>query len=221
MDRRDRLDFIAGAVELRHPHATQALRRYGQALATELPLLHEQSVACRSHSPAPAVVLLPVTQLPPFQTLLDAHGRDVHRFLVASVGAHEADDCYQETWIAALRAYPKLRDASNLRGWLLTIASHKVIDHLRARRRTAIPVGDAPADTASVDAAPAGLAGTAGAGLGVDGADLDGIWTTSAGSPRSNGWRWRSDSCWTPTTPRSRRRCRRARRRRAATSTRH
>ena len=118
-----------------------------------------------------------MTQLPPFQTLLDAHGRDVHRFLVASVGAHEADDCYQETWIAALRAYPKLRDASNLRGWLLTIASHKVIDHLRARRRTAIPVGDAPADTASVDAAPAGLAGTAGAGLGVDGADLDGIWT--------------------------------------------
>jgi RNA polymerase sigma factor (sigma-70 family) len=113
-----------------------------------------------------------VTKLPPFQTLLDAHGRDVHRFLVASVGSSDADDCYQETWIAALRAYPKLRDDSNLRGWLLTIASRKAIDHVRARRRSAVPVGEVPDD-----AAPAGMAGSAGAGAGVDAADRDGIWT--------------------------------------------
>lgn len=82
--------------------------------------------------------------LPPFQALLDAHGRDVHRFLVASVGRHDADDCYQETWLAALRAYPRLRDARNLRSWLLTIAHRKAIDHLRARRRAAIPVEEPP-----------------------------------------------------------------------------
>ena len=64
-------------------------------------------------------------QLPPFQTLLDAHGRDVHRFLLATVGHGDADDCYQETWLAALRAYPRLRDASNLRSWILTVAHHK------------------------------------------------------------------------------------------------
>src|SRR5689334_19614162 len=81
-------------------------------------------------------------RLPPFQTLLDAHGRDVHRFLVASVGRSDADDCYQETWVSALRAYPRLRDASNLRSWVLTIAHHKAIDHLRARRRQAVPVED-------------------------------------------------------------------------------
>ena len=51
-------------------------------------------------------------RLPPFQALLDAHGRDVHRFLIAMVGAVDADDCYQETWLAALRAYPRLTDAS-------------------------------------------------------------------------------------------------------------
>ena len=72
--------------------------------------------------------------LPPFQNLLDAHGRDVHRFLVAMVGRLDADDCYQETWLAALRAYPRLRDASNLRSWILTIAHHKAIDHVRRRR---------------------------------------------------------------------------------------
>jgi len=82
--------------------------------------------------------------LPPFQTLLDAHGRDVHRFLVASVGRVDADDCYQETWLAALRAYPKLRDASNLKSWIFTVASRKAIDHARARRRQPMPVAEVP-----------------------------------------------------------------------------
>ena len=87
--------------------------------------------------------------LPPFQTLLDAHAGDVHRFLVATVGRIEADDCYQETWLAALRAYPRLRDAGNLRGWLLTIASRKAIDHLRSRGRAPLPVGaELPAEAA-------------------------------------------------------------------------
>jgi RNA polymerase sigma factor (sigma-70 family) len=82
--------------------------------------------------------------LPPFQSLLDAYGRDVHRLLVASVGPHAADDCYQETWLAAMRAYPGLRDDSKLRSWLLTIASRKAIDHFRRTRRQAIPVGEMP-----------------------------------------------------------------------------
>lgn len=81
--------------------------------------------------------------LPPFQHLLDAHGDDVFRFLVATVGAGEAEDCYQETWISALRAYPRLRDASNLRGWILTVAHRKALDHLRAGRKRAEPVCDA------------------------------------------------------------------------------
>jgi RNA polymerase sigma factor (sigma-70 family) len=80
--------------------------------------------------------------LPPFQLLLDTHSRDVHRFLVAVVGPSDADDCYQETWIAALRAYPRLRSHANLRGWLLTIAQRKALDHLRAVRRRAEPVGE-------------------------------------------------------------------------------
>jgi RNA polymerase sigma factor (sigma-70 family) len=82
--------------------------------------------------------------LPPFQRLLDAHARDVHRFLVALVGKHDADDCYQETWLAALRAYPRLRDATNLRSWVLTIAHRKAIDHLRSRRRDPLPVSEVP-----------------------------------------------------------------------------
>jgi RNA polymerase sigma factor (sigma-70 family) len=83
-------------------------------------------------------------ELPPFQTLLDRYGHDVHRFLVANVGAIDADDCYQETWIAALRAYPRLEQADNLRGWLLTIASRKAIDLHRARGRGPVAMADPP-----------------------------------------------------------------------------
>jgi RNA polymerase sigma factor (sigma-70 family) len=82
--------------------------------------------------------------LPPFQALVESQGRDVHRFLVATVGRGDAEDCYQETWLAALKAYPRLRDASNLRSWILTVAHRKAIDHVRARNRRATPVADVP-----------------------------------------------------------------------------
>ncbi len=82
--------------------------------------------------------------LPPFQQLLDDYGRDVHRFLIATVGRTDADDCYQETWVAALRAYPKLRDASNLRSWIFTVAHRKAIDHVRSRRRAPVLAGNVP-----------------------------------------------------------------------------
>jgi RNA polymerase sigma factor (sigma-70 family) len=86
--------------------------------------------------------------LPPFQVLLDRHRGDVYRFLVASVGPVDADDCFQETWIAALRAYPQLRRADNLRAWLLRIAHRKAIDSHRARNRRARPSDSLP-DTAA------------------------------------------------------------------------
>jgi RNA polymerase sigma factor (sigma-70 family) len=83
-------------------------------------------------------------ELPPFQTLLDAYAVDVHRFLIASVGRDAADDCYQETWVSALRAYPRLRHTENLRGWLLTIAHRKAVDHGRSRQRAAWPAAELP-----------------------------------------------------------------------------
>ena len=83
-------------------------------------------------------------RLPPFQALMDEHRDDVYRFLVASLGRHDADDCFQETFIAALRAYPRLKSAKNLRSWLFTIAHRKAIDSHRARARRAVPVEAVP-----------------------------------------------------------------------------
>ena len=83
-------------------------------------------------------------KLPPFQLLLDRHSGELFRFLAASVGRVDAEDAFQETFLSALRAYPKLRDASNLRAWLFQIAHRKAIDVHRARARNPVPVEALP-----------------------------------------------------------------------------
>jgi len=94
-----------------------------------------------------------VTALPPFQTVLDDHAGAVMAILRGAVGREGAEDCFQETFLAALRAYPKLKDASNLRGWLLTIAHRKAIDHHRNRGRAPVPVAEV-AEVAAEDGIP-------------------------------------------------------------------
>ena len=86
--------------------------------------------------------------LPPFQEVLDRHGRDVYRVCVAVAGPGHADDVYQETMLAALAAYPRLRDAGVVRSWLLTIASRKAIDAHRVRAREPVPVPEPDAGAA-------------------------------------------------------------------------
>jgi RNA polymerase sigma factor (sigma-70 family) len=88
----------------------------------------------------------------PFQRFLDEHRDAVWRFLVASVGRQQADDCFQETFLAALRAYPRLRPDSNHRAWVLTIARNKAIDAQRASSRGALPSEQLP-ERATPDAA--------------------------------------------------------------------
>jgi RNA polymerase sigma factor (sigma-70 family) len=78
--------------------------------------------------------------LPPFQRLVDDHAAELHRFLVACVGGDDAEDCLQETYLSALRAYPRLTSADNLRAWLYLIAQRKATDLIRRRQRR--PVSD-------------------------------------------------------------------------------
>jgi RNA polymerase sigma factor (sigma-70 family) len=85
-----------------------------------------------------------VASLPPFQALLDEHAPEVMGVLRGAVGRADAEDCFQETFLAALRGYPRLRDAANLRGWLLTIAHRKAVDHHRANGRRPLPMAEPP-----------------------------------------------------------------------------
>ena len=80
---------------------------------------------------------------PAFQAFLDEHREPVLGFLRAMVGPSDAEDCFQETFIAALRAYRRM-DGRHPRAWVMTIARRKAIDHHRARARRPEPRAELP-----------------------------------------------------------------------------
>src|SRR5580698_4577049 len=80
----------------------------------------------------------------PFEQVVEQHGGTVLRVCRVIVGAHDAEDAWSETFLAAMRAYPDLPDDANAEAWLVTIAHRKAIDVLRARKRQPAPVGDVP-----------------------------------------------------------------------------
>ena len=84
----------------------------------------------------------------PFQAFLDEHRTPVLAYLRAMVGPSDADDCFQETFMAALRSYETL-DGANPRAWVMTIARNKAIDHHRAAGRRPLPKGDDLPDVAA------------------------------------------------------------------------
>jgi len=91
--------------------------------------------------------------LPPFTTLVEEHRTAVWGYLCATVGPASAPDLLQDTLLAALRAYPSLGDASNLRSWLISVAHSRVVDGARAKARRPEVLGDVPerGATASAD----------------------------------------------------------------------
>jgi len=108
---------------------------------------------------------------PPFERLVEAHGAAVLRVCRALVGVQDADDVWQETFLAALRAYPST-DVLNGEAWLVTIARNKALDHHRKAGRLPLPASSqGAADGALPRGLPRGLpAGTPG-GTASGGAD--------------------------------------------------
>jgi len=85
--------------------------------------------------------------LRPFEEIVAEHGPVVMRVcraLLGSSGAADAQDAWSETFLSALKAYPRLRPRSNVRGWLVTIARRKAIDQIRARARAPRPSAELP-----------------------------------------------------------------------------
>ena len=69
------------------------------------------------------------------EALLELHLTMVHRFVSMRIGERQSDvdDVVQETLIAAAQSISSLRaeQESAVKSWLLTIARHKVADHVR------------------------------------------------------------------------------------------
>lgn len=83
----------------------------------------------------------PVGSLPPFEVVVTTHGPAVLRVCRALVGLQDADDVWQETFLAALRAYHPSAGIGNLEAWLVTIARNKAMDHHRRSARVPVPAG--------------------------------------------------------------------------------
>ncbi len=94
------------------------------------------------------------SHLPPFEHVVEQHGPAVLRFCGAQAGAERAEDCFQETMLAALRAYDEVRDASAIRSWLFAIAARKAVDAHRQRLRAPEPVADLEPLAGGADDAP-------------------------------------------------------------------
>jgi len=70
-----------------------------------------------------------------FGELLERHEREIFAYALRLCGDRdEADDVYQETFLAAFRGWPPPRRGQE-RAWLYRIATNKVIDRARKQRR--------------------------------------------------------------------------------------
>jgi len=92
-----------------------------------------------------------MSALPPFDRVVQQHAAVVLRVCHAQAGPQLADEVFQETMLAALRAYPELRDPAAVRGWLCAIAARKAIDAHRASGRRPDPVDPAAIEAAVPD----------------------------------------------------------------------
>jgi RNA polymerase sigma factor (sigma-70 family) len=73
---------------------------------------------------------------PPFERFYLEHRDSVLAHLRRLLGRQSAEDAFQETFLRALRAYPRLKHADNLRAWILTIATNVAVDDRRRLRPT-------------------------------------------------------------------------------------
>lgn len=86
----------------------------------------------------------PTVGVRPFEELVRTEGPTVWRVCRALLGPVDAEDAWSDTFLSALRAYPRLEPGSNERGWLVTIAHRRALDVIRARNRRAVPDAEPP-----------------------------------------------------------------------------
>jgi RNA polymerase sigma factor (sigma-70 family) len=82
----------------------------------------------------------------PFERVVERHGTTVLRVCRAVLGPVAADDAWSETFLAAMKAYPRLAPDSNVESWLVTIAHRKALDQIRLSARHPVPVPELPHD---------------------------------------------------------------------------
>ncbi len=76
-----------------------------------------------------------------FDALYNRYRADVYRLVYDMCRQHQtAEDLTQDTFVAALTKAASYRRDVSVKGWLLTIARHKALNHLRDGARTRVPL---------------------------------------------------------------------------------
>jgi RNA polymerase sigma factor (sigma-70 family) len=84
--------------------------------------------------------MMAAVAIPPFERFYSETRDEILRYLVRLLGREAAEDAFQETFLRALRAYPKLAHGRHLRAWVFTIATRVAVDERRRRS----PAGAVP-----------------------------------------------------------------------------
>jgi RNA polymerase sigma-70 factor (ECF subfamily) len=93
---------------------------------------------------------------PKFESLVKLHSTEIVAFLWRMTGdMKDAEDCLQETFLRAFRAYPRLGSKDNYRAWIYKIASNVARTFLKRRRRVLDQTTDV--DPSTVMANPGAL----------------------------------------------------------------
>src|SRR5439155_8792218 len=81
--------------------------------------------------------MMDAVTVPPFERFYEAWSGEILAFLRRRLGAAEAEDAFQETFLRALRGYGNLEHGRELRAWAYTIAARVAADGHRPRRPAA------------------------------------------------------------------------------------
>ena len=72
-----------------------------------------------------------------FESTIEAHGAEVFRYIWRMVADdNEAQDCLQETYVRAWRAFDRLDANARHRAWMYRIATNVCLTHLKRRTRS-------------------------------------------------------------------------------------
>ena len=76
---------------------------------------------------------------PAFDNLIERHGPEIFSYLWRQLYDNaDAEDCFQDVFLRAFRAYPRLKRPANYRAWLYKIATNTANTYKLKRKRTAM-----------------------------------------------------------------------------------
>jgi len=96
-----------------------------------------------------------VRQKPEFEDLVTNHANEIHAYLWRMLGDRElAEDCLQDVFLRAFKAYARLDDEANFRAWLYKIATNTALSLRKREAKISSREADLDLATVSLDRTP-------------------------------------------------------------------